>query len=98
MSTPNTAEMARLLRKIEENEARREKERITRETKLFADGFRWKLTAWIHPEAGGDDYMLVQYSTHRPSDAKVKTMLKRRRSAVLDDYRIDPLIDPSTTH
>jgi hypothetical protein len=49
-------------------------------------GYTHRIDAWVH--AGGDDQEVSWYTKGRPTDAQVKALLKRRRSRVLDDYKV----------
>ncbi len=56
------------------------------DAKEKARGATHKLEAWIHPHAGGDDYMTTYYLTAVPTDWEIKDMLKA--SSRMDDYRL----------
>ena len=47
-----------------------------------------RVTAWVHPEHGGDDYQLDWYLDAHPTPAKVGALLRSEGSSCLDDYQI----------
>ena len=53
-----------------------------------ANGYSHRVDAWIHPAGGGDDYSVAIYSKGQPSDELIQKTLKRKGSAVLDDYKV----------
>lgn len=55
------------------------------------EGMTYRVSAWVHPEAGGDDDLVHWYFAAAPTDAQVRTLLREAGSAVLDDYRVIPL-------
>lgn len=56
-----------------------------------AKGFTHRLLAMIHPEAGGSDYLVEFFTEKEPTPAEIEKLLKERRSAVLNDYRLTHL-------
>ena len=58
------------------------------DTRLKKKGFRFRVTAWIHPKAGGDDRMVDYYYPTKPTKTVIQTALKDAGSAILDDYQI----------
>jgi hypothetical protein len=54
---------------------------------MKANGERFRLTAWIHPEAG-DDYQADWYFTARPAPTRIRALLRNEGSIVLDDFEI----------
>ena len=57
----------------------------------------FEAVAWVHPDGGGDDYIVdVQLAQDSLADAKreVEKALKKRHSAILDDYTIKEVVDP----
>lgn len=71
--------------KLQKEEATKLLRRDKRHLKL---GYTHRITAWIHPAAGGDDYQIDAYSQGEPSKASIKAMLRKRGSRVLDDYQV----------
>lgn len=68
---------------------KKEQAKIARQDKkMKGKGMIARVEAWIHPEAGGDDYMIDIYYSSQPSEGEIKTQLRQRGSAVLNDYRI----------
>ena len=70
------------------NDAELEREK-NEETKMKAKGYLFKTVMWVH--AGGDDYAIVQFSALRPTDASIQTILRQKRSKVMNDYTIKQL-------
>jgi hypothetical protein len=62
-----------------------------------AKGFTHRLLAMIHPEAGGDDYLVEFFTKKEPTPAEIEKLLKKRRSAVLNDYRLTHLDNLQTS-
>jgi hypothetical protein len=58
---------------------------MKKKTKVF------KFEAWVHPKKGGDDYMITgRFEAPSMKSAKevMKSLLKKKDSALLDDYQI----------
>lgn len=53
-------------------------------------GFTHKCEAWVHP-ASGDDRQVAFYQKGVITDADARAFLKRRRSQVLDDFKVTAL-------
>jgi hypothetical protein len=69
-------------------ETEAESQRIAnRDRRMKASGRKFRLTAWIHPEAG-DDYQADWYFTARPAPARIRALLRNEGSIVLDDFEI----------
>lgn len=66
----------------QEKEIAREK---AEDAKMKAKGYLFKTVIWIHPNSG-DDYMVVQYSASKPTDASILAIIKQKRSTVKNDY------------
>lgn len=47
-----------------------------------------RVSVWIHPVYGGDDYQEDWYLAKMPTDEHVQGMIRRSGSAIVDDYRI----------
>jgi len=58
-----------------------------RDRQMKASGHKFRLTAWIHPEAG-DDYQADWYFTDRPAKARIRAFLREEGSSVLDDFQV----------
>lgn len=54
-----------------------------------AQGFTHLTIAWVH--AGGDDVAIEIYTKGAPKTGEIETILRRRRSRVLDDYKTTAL-------
>ncbi|MCK9987743.1 MAG: hypothetical protein AzoDbin1_04215 [Azoarcus sp.] len=70
------------------SKAKEEQKLKRRDAAKKRQGFTHRVTAWVHPEAGGDDYMVDLYCKGKPSAAQIKAELKKSGSRVLDDYQI----------
>jgi hypothetical protein len=79
--TKLNAEFAAEQKKEEAKIARRDKQ-------MKKKGMVARVEAWVHPEQGGDDYMLDIYYSSQPSNAEIETALRQKGSAVLNDFRI----------
>jgi hypothetical protein len=63
-------------------------------TRPASSKINYAFTAWVHPKGGGDDYavqgtMTLPIETKNPDEEvkkEIAKILKRRRSAILDDY------------
>jgi hypothetical protein len=69
------------------------------DAKALKDGFTFKFRAVIHPKAGGDDSMIGGYHVGPREEVQAYLLktLKRRGSAVLDDFVITPLVAGSAS-
>jgi hypothetical protein len=47
-----------------------------------------RVSAWVHPQGGGDDYQVDWYLAARPTPERVKDLLRNEGSRRLDDYEI----------
>lgn len=72
-----------------EKQERKEEDKIDARKK--ERGFAYKLVAWVHPKQGGDDYSITDYYQQKPTARFIKERLKKRRSAILDDYKVTRL-------
>jgi hypothetical protein len=63
-----------------------------RDMRLFKQGYKFKVVAWVHPEAG-DDYQIVCHHEEQPTTREVIAMLRKRGSRVLTDFRIQSMLD-----
>jgi hypothetical protein len=59
-----------------------------RDAKHKTKGYSYRVTAWVHPSEGGDDYMIDIYMVRKPRAEAIRAILKRKRSRVLNDYSI----------
>lgn len=57
------------------------------DAKMKAKGYTHKVVAWVHP-LRGDDYQLIMHTMGKPTDAYIKTELKKARSRIDTDYKI----------
>jgi hypothetical protein len=73
------------LAKAEEAERQ---ETAARDLGMKKKGMRVRVSAWVHPEEGGDDYQVDWYFANPPTAALIGTLLREEGSAIMDDYRI----------
>jgi hypothetical protein len=64
------------------------RELAERDRRRKAEGMAYRVSAWVHPEAGGDDYPVDWYFAAAPTDEQVRILLREAGSAVLGDYQI----------
>lgn len=57
------------------------------DARMKKQGYTHKVNAWIHP-ARGDDHEVSYYFVGKPSDEKVKTLLRKEGSQILTDYEV----------
>lgn len=62
-----------------------------------ANGFTHRLLAVIHPKSGGDDRMVEFFTKGELTPAEIEKLLKKRGSAVLNDYRLSHLDNLQTS-
>jgi len=76
--------------KLQTKEAQKE---AKYDAKQKAKGYVWKVVAWIHPEAGGDDYKMAWYCGGKtaPTDETIKGWIKKKRSRVETDFKVTAL-------
>ena len=79
--------MAKLRAELAVGQAKEEKRLVARDKRMVAKGMKFRVTAWVHPKRGGDDYQVDVFYSTKPSDAEVRTMLATR-SSVVDDFKI----------
>lgn len=82
--------MGKLRAELYAEQAKEQLKMQKREAKLYANGFRWRVTATIHPLIG-DDVLVDWYEKSKPTKAGVARFLKSKGSQVLDDYVITAL-------
>lgn len=71
--------------------AKEAKRKAAKDKRMYAKGYRFRIEAWIHPAAGGDDYTLEMYSIGELSKAEIEGELKKEGSRRLDDYTVTKL-------
>jgi hypothetical protein len=71
--------------------AKESKRKAAKDKRMFTKGYRFRIEAWIHPAAGGDDYTLEMYSVGGMSKAEIQRELKKEGSRKLDDYTVTKL-------
>jgi hypothetical protein len=73
--------------KIAKEAESQSQQRTNRDRRMIARGHKFRLTAWIHPKAG-DDYRADWYFTARPTARRIRAILRREGSIVLDEFKI----------
>jgi hypothetical protein len=70
-------------------EQKKEDAKIARHDKqMKRKGMVARVEAWVHPEEGGDDYMVDIYYSSHPAPAEIETALRDKGFHVLNDYRV----------
>ncbi len=64
---------------------------VARDRRMKRKGMVVRVTAWVHPEGGGDDYLVDWYLDWQPTHEQVAVQLREEGSIILDDYQIVPL-------
>jgi hypothetical protein len=83
---PARAEAARA--EFEQIMAEEQEQERQRDAQHKAEGFTHKVSAWIHPEGGGDDAQLTMYAKGKPEHDQIVATLKQHGSAVTNDYAV----------
>jgi hypothetical protein len=65
-----------------------QREIAARDEEMKKAGMKFRVSAWIHPEEGGDDCFVDWYLAAQPTPEQVRGFLLERHSSVLDDYEI----------
>lgn len=94
---PKDMTMEELEAQIAEDQEEEKKERQAHEAKMYTEGYRWYVDACIHPEAGGDDYLITLYFAEKPSNGDIEGTLKKQGSCLIDGQYTEPkeLKDPN---
>lgn len=77
------------LLKIEQ--AKEDKRMLRVDVKQKAKGFTHKVSGWVHPKNGGDDYQIDLYSKGKQSKEEIVSFFKRR-SKVTNDWKQTELV------
>lgn len=83
--------MAKWTKEVEELQKKEAASLLRRDKKHLKLGYTHRVTASIHPAAGGDDYLVDFYVQGKPTKASIQAMIKKRGSVVLDDYSVSDL-------
>ena len=51
-------------------------------------GMAFRVTAWVHPLDGGDDYQVDWYFPSRPAKSQIQRLLRKKGSDVTHDFQI----------
>lgn len=54
-------------------------------------GYSYVLNAWIHPKKGGNDFFYRKFFTVKPTKAQIELILKKKKSAIINDYNIEKI-------
>jgi len=66
-----------------------ELKRLTeRDRQMNRKGKKYRVTAWIHPVDGGDDYQVDWYFETRPTRKQIRSLVHAKRSSVADDFQV----------
>lgn len=65
-----------------------QQELADRDRRMKQEGMKVRVSAWVHPEEGGDDYPLDWYLETQPTPEQVREMLRDQHSGLLDDFQI----------
>lgn len=79
--------MTKLRAEFAVEQAKEDKRLKARDKRMFAKGMKFRVTAWVHPKRGGDDYQVDIFYPTKPSDAEIRSTLSSR-SSVVDDFQI----------
>lgn len=60
------------------------------EAQLYTDGYRWSVDACIHPEVGGDDYLITLYYEKKPTNKAIEANLKKQGSCLIEGQYCEP--------
>jgi hypothetical protein len=60
----------------------------SRDRRMKRRGMTVRVTAWVHPQSGGDDYQVDWYLASSPTPEEVSQMVRDQGSCQLDDYQI----------
>lgn len=81
------AELATEAEQLQEQWAEEDRKK---DKSMKARGFKYRLNYVIHSDEG-DDSMVIEYVSRKPTDASMRAKLRRAGSAVLDHYTITKL-------
>jgi hypothetical protein len=56
--------------------------------RMKQEGMVVRVSGWVHPQGGGDDYQVDWYLDAHPTPEQVGLVLRKRGSSRLDDYQI----------
>jgi hypothetical protein len=69
-------------------EAAERKQLTACDRRMKRKGMVVRVSAWVHPQGGGDDYQVDWYVNALPSAKQVRAVLRQQRSSRVDDYDI----------
>lgn len=73
-------------------DAEKERRRVARQdARMVKKGYTHRISAWVHPAGGGDDYLVDFYCKGEPTKEDVAKLLRKNGSRVLDDYGVEAL-------
>ncbi len=59
-----------------------------RDRRMKVKGMKVRVSAWIHPAAGGDDYQSDWYFAARPTPTQIRKLLGEEGSSTFDDFQV----------
>lgn len=69
-------------------DALQRQETAARDRVMKRKGMVVRVSAWVHPNRGGDDYEVEWYFDRRPTTGEVASLLRNEGSSCLHDYAI----------
>jgi hypothetical protein len=63
-------------------------ELAARDRCVKGEGMRYRVSAWVHPEDGGDDELVHWYFAAAPTRKQIRTLLREEGSSILYDYQM----------
>jgi len=80
--------MGDLKSKYAANEEAEQRKIAARDRRMKRKGMVVRISGWVHPQGGGDDYQVDWYLNAAPTPDQVRKLLSEQGSSVLDDYQI----------
>lgn len=71
-----------------QTEEAEKQELAARDAREKATGMTVRITAWIHPHSGGDDYLVDWYFAEQPTPSQIRSLLREQGSMELDDFTL----------
>ncbi len=80
--------LADLEAELEKDQEAERQKIAARDKRMKNKGFTARVTAWVHPEEGGDDCQMDWYFKQRPLPEQIQLLLLEEGSEILDDFEI----------
>src|SRR5579872_4803272 len=80
--------MAKLNAEYEAEKKKEDADIARRDEQMKRKGMTVRVEAWVHPEEGGDDYIVDIYYSRKPTPAQIEKALRDKGSSVFTDYRV----------